>query len=167
MAEKKKVSDPCYSEDNFRRLLDVLFTAYRASDGFERQLLGKIIFDGMIEVTPVELLCMLIHGGKQLESVDDVKDLWKYQRTPKAVYDSLDAKRGYILESVDSVKRLPVELRIRWKDVKSVLFLDKPEELADQVSMPIIGLIAKWRQNCYEEFVKTYNEGYDDCSNVG
>lgn len=153
---KITVADPCYEEANFRSLLEMVFLARKSCGGYELSLLNRILFEGLLEMTAFERLYLELSGNFSdpfIEDSCDPKDFQKircYQRTPKRTWDMLDAKRGYILDS----KGIPPEFKVSWKEVKNILFLDPPEELVDNLSVPALRFLARWRIDCYDRFLR-------------
>ena len=161
MTEKIVVADPCYSEENFRKLLEELFGARNQcqDDSREWEIMTRIMFDILIDMSPMERLHIEICGTfssglvENTSTKEDFNKLRLYQRTPWSALDVLDGKRGYILDS----KSTPIQYKLSWKEVKNVLFLDPPDELVDHYSTPGLRWIARWRLKCYEEFIDREN----------
>lgn len=156
MDRKKIITDPCYEEQNFRKLLEVVFLSRKNCEKLEKELLNRILFDGLLEMNSLERLQLEISGDRSNTFLEDSlshKDLDRirgYQRTPKHTWDILNGKRGYILDS----KNVDPKFKISWKEVKKILFLDPPDELSDGLSIPGIRFLAQWRINCYEMYLK-------------
>jgi len=154
---KLVVTDPCLEDDNYQLLLRTLWERYGATvhgPDYEHEAIRSVMTKLFLVITPeTELLLGLKQGFRQDIFLDlaDWDVLNKCRRPPWEVIDLLKRKRGYI---IDDKKYL-----VRWEGMHAAFFLDPPEELYEHFRTPLLSIIAKWRLQCYEDFIRRYNEG--------
>jgi len=152
------VADPCLEDGNYQLLIRTLWDYYfKTENNYEYLLVRDILTKIFLIISPETLLLLgLKRGFEPFLDLEDWDTLNGCRRPPWEVIEVLKKKHGYILDHLkDNPDR---KYLIRWEGLHAAFFLDPPDELFEHFGVPVLSMIAKWRQQCYAEFIQKFNE---------